>query len=371
MPNEIVGLVVKIVQRCNLNCSYCYMYQHVDQSYRTRPNFMSEEIFSKMITRVAEYCDRRPDHRMEIIFHGGEPMLIGPKQLDRFAGIASERLQGIVSLGMQTNATLVTDEWIEVLKRRNVMVGVSIDGPPEIHNLVRLDHAGKGSYDQTVDGLVKLQNAKVMSGALTVINPGYSGIDIYRHMRSLGIKSMNFLLPDVTHDSKQTFYKSFGATPVADYLIPIFDEWFAEDDPSVQIRLFVGILRSLMGGVSHSEAVGNRPENYLVIDTDGNIQANDVLKVCEEGLSESGLNVSQHGFDDLHLGLPLVYRLVHEGIPLSNQCHTCPERDVCGGGSVPNRYARANGFDNPSVWCEDLLKLLAHIRSQIQYGMAA
>ncbi|HEX5733168.1 MAG TPA: radical SAM protein [Blastocatellia bacterium] len=371
MANKIVGLVVKIAERCNLNCSYCYMYQHADQSYRRRPVFMTEEVFTKLATRIEEYCDANPGHRMEMVFHGGEPMLIDPKQVDRFARIISERLQGRVSVGMQSNATLVTDEWIEVLKRHNVQVGVSIDGPPEYHDLVRIDHAGRGSYDQTVKGLLRLQEAGVLSGVLTVINPGHSGLGIYKHLRSLSMRKLNFLLPDATHDSKQVFYGGFGPTPIADYLIPIFDEWFAADDPDVQVRIFEEIIKSMLGGFTHSEVIGNHPENYLVIDTDGSIQANDALKVCEEGISESGLNVSQHGFNDLHLGLPLVHRLVSEGVPLSSKCQACPERDVCGGGGVPHRYAKANGFDNPSIWCEDLLKLITHIRSQVQYGMAA
>jgi uncharacterized protein len=78
------------------------------------------------------------------------------------------------------------------------------------------------------------------------------------------------------------------------------------------------------------------------------------------------LNVARNGFDDLHLGLPLVNRLVHEGVSLSAQCQACAERDVCGGASLTTRYAKANGFDNPSVWCADMLELIAHIRARVQ-----
>ena len=365
MATEIQGLVVKIAQRCNLNCSYCYMYQHADQSWRQRPPFMSEETFGHLLTRIEEYCDGRPGREMYITFHGGEPMLMDPQQFDRFVSMAREKLKDRVSLGMQTNATLVSDEWIEVLKRHNLRVGVSLDGPPEIHDLVRIDHAGRGSYSKAVEGMRKLQENRVFSCILTVINPGQSGLEIYRHIRSLGVKNMNFLLPDVTHDSKRLFYPDFGATPVSDYLIPIFDDWFNEDDPGVVIRLFTSILTYLMGGSANFEAIGNHCENYLVIDTDGNIQANDALKVCDDGISESGLNVARHGFDDLHLGLPLVNRLVHEGLSLSAQCQACTERDVCGGGAVTTRYAKANGFDNPSVWCADMLELIGHIRARV------
>ena len=369
MPTEIKGLVVKIVQRCNLNCSYCYMYQHADQSWRQRPPFMSEEIFGHLLTRIEEYCDRRPGREMYISFHGGEPMLIGPRQFDRLAGMAVEKLKDRVTLGMQTNGTLVNDEWIEVLKRHDLRVGVSLDGPPEIHDLARVDHAGRGSYSEVVQGLRKLQENRVFSSVLTVINPGQSGLEIYRHIRSLGVKTMNFLLPDVTYDSRRLFYPDFSATPISDYLIPIFDAWFDEDDPSVVIRIFNAIITALMGSSHNFEGIGNHCENYLVIDTDGNIQANDALKVCDDGISESGLNVARHGFDDLHLGLPLVNRLVHEGLSLSAQCQACPERDVCGGGAVSTRYAKANGFDNPSVWCADMLELIGHIRARVGLGL--
>jgi uncharacterized protein len=365
VATEIKGLVVKIAQRCNLNCSYCYMYQHADQSWRQRPAFMSEETFGHLLTRVEEYCDRRPGREMNLNFHGGEPMLIGPQRFDRLASMAVEKLKDRVSLGMQTNGTLVNDEWIDVLKRHNLRVGVSLDGPPEVHDLARFDHAGRGSYNQVVQGLRKLQENRIFSCVLTVINPGQSGLEIYRHIRSLCVKNMNFLLPEVTHDSRRLFYPDSGATPVSDYLIPIFDAWFDEDDPNVMIRLFNAILSYMMGGSAHFEAIGNHCENYLVIDTDGNIQANDALKVCDDGISESGLNVARNGFDDLHLGLPLVNRLVHEGLSLSAQCQACAERDVCGGGAVTTRYAKANGFDNPSVWCADMLELIAHIRARV------
>jgi uncharacterized protein len=370
VPTEIKGLVVKIVQRCNLNCSYCYMYQHADQSWRQRPPFMSEETFGHLLGRVEEYCDGRPGREMNLTFHGGEPMLIGPQRFDRLVSMAVEKLKDRVSLGMQTNGTLVDDEWIEVLKRHNLRVGVSLDGPPEIHDLSRVDHAGRGSYSEVVQGLRKLQENRVFSSVLTVINPGQSGLEIYRHIRSLGVKNMNFLLPDVTHDSRRLFYPDFCATPISDYLIPIFDAWYDEDDPSVVIRLFNAILTGMMGSSVNFEGIGNHCENYLVIDTDGNIQANDALKVCDDGISESGLNVARNGFDDLHLGLPLVNRLVHEGLKLSAQCQACAERDVCGGGLVTTRYAKANGFDNPSVWCADMLELIGHIRGRVGPALA-
>ena len=81
---------------------------------------------------------------------------------------------------------------------------------------------------------------------------------------------------------------------------------------------------------------------------------------------ETGLNIREHSFEDLHLGAPLLEQLVHYGLPLCQTCEDCPEVKVCGGGYVAHRYSRANGFQNPSAWCQDILRLFDHIRRQIK-----
>lgn len=367
MAGRINSLVVKVAQLCNLNCSYCYVYHHEDKSYSSRPRLMGEGVFGQLLVRVREYCDRHAG-TMGLVFHGGEPTLIGAAKLGRMAGQAKATLGARLSyLGMQTNAVLIDDAWLGTIRRHGIRVGVSLDGPAEVHDLVRVDHGGRGTHSATLRGLQLLRDANLLNAILCVVNPGRSGADAYRHFRSLGITRMNFLLPDVSYDGKAAFYGGHGATPVADYLIPVFDEWFDENDPQVRVGIFWELIKSIMGGRGDTDAFGNSLMNYLIIDTDGSIQTLDTLKVCEEGLAESGLNVFEHGFDDLSHGMPFVHRLLHEGVPLAAQCRACPESATCGGGYLPHRYARANGFDNPSVWCEDILKLLAHIRRRTGY----
>lgn len=365
MQPRISGLVVKIAERCNLNCTYCYMYQHADQSYRSRPVFMSEEVFRALVGRVSDYSRAHPQYIISLTFHGGEPMLFDPLKLDAWLTEAREVLGDRVKFGMQTNATQVTDKWLEVLAKHRVQPGVSLDGPAEVHDSARVDHSGNGSFGRAVAGLRRLADAGLDPGILCVINPRHSGLAAYHEFRSLGFKRINFLFPEVTHDTKRMLYSGLGATPVADYLIPIFDEWWEEDDPEVRIRLFVEAIRLMFGATSQIDTLGGLQQDYLVIDTDGSIQGNDCLKICYEGAPETGLNVLEHGFDELGKGNPLIYQLVREGLPLCGQCRACPERDVCGGSSVPQRYSRANGFANPSAWCDDLFKLLSHIRAAV------
>jgi uncharacterized protein len=176
---------------------------------------------------------------------------------------------------------------------------------------------------------------------------------------------MNFLLPDVSYDTTERFYGRYGPTPVADYLIPIFDAWLDENDPAVRVKPLQDLIQQLLGGPSGRDDFGNPLMSYLIVETDGTIHALDALQVCDDGIAESGLNVSDHGFDDLHRGLPVVHRAVHKGFPLPAACRACPEQAICGGGYLPHRYARATGFDNPSVWCADILKLLGAICARL------
>ena len=363
----ISAIVLKVASRCNLNCSYCYIYNHEDQSWRTKPRFLDDATYEATLLAVRRYCEARPRATMAINYHGGEPTLIGPERFDRMARRAREVVGPFLSaLAMQTNAVLLDERWLPVLREHQVHVGVSLDGPREIHDAVRVDHQGRGSYDGVVRGLRLLQDGGLRPHVLAVINPGMSGHAAYAHVRALGVESMDFLLPDVSHDNKLRLYGDRGATPVADFLIAAFDAWMDEDDPAVSVRLFTEVVTYLLGGEMVSDTFGNPRMGYLIVDTDGSIEALDALRVCDDGIARSGLNVREAGFDDLAGGLPLVHRAVEQGFPLPEACRFCPERELCGGGYLPHRYSRARGFDNPSVWCADILKFLAHVRARVE-----
>jgi uncharacterized protein len=366
MSGHVESVILKVAERCNINCSYCYMYNQEDSSFLHRPRFMSDAVFEATLQAMRRYCAKTSRLRMSIIFHGGEPTLIGKARFERLAERAATVLGSkLYGMSIQTNATLVDEEWVELFRRHQVHVGVSLDGPAWIHDTVRVDRQGRGTHARTVAGLARLQDGGLEPSVLCVIDPGRSGLEVYRYFRSLGISTLNFLLPDVSHDNKERFYGSRGPTPVADYLIPAFDAWYDEDNPNFKVRLFWGVIRMIMGGQGETDAFGNPLMGYVVVETDGAIEPLDALRVCDEGITRNTLNVQRHGFDELHLGQPLLHRVVHEGMPLSAPCRACHERTVCGGGYLPHRYARATGFDNPSVWCADILKLLTHIRSRI------
>ena len=366
--NGLVGqIVLKVASACNLNCTYCYVYSGKDVDYRSRPGLISDEVLDLVALRMREHCLERPGLKIGVCLHGGEPLLLGR---ERFAAIV-ERLRrsagpALGSLHVQTNATLIDAAWADLIKSLRVSISVRLDGPPEINDSARVDHMGRGSAARTVTGIRFLMAAGVPLSVLCVVSPGFSGAEAYRFLRGIGVKRMDFLLPDVSHDDFAARYSRFGPTPAADFLISALDAWLDEDDPSTEIRLFADMLKLAMGDDSAStDAFGGGPASYVIVETDGSIQANDALRVCAGDLNLTGLNVKLHAFDRLGEARSLAKDILTGRIGPPRHCRACPDFSVCGGGYLPHRYSSANLFDNPSVWCADIRKVFAHMRRRM------
>jgi uncharacterized protein len=358
----ISSIIAKVVGRCNLNCTYCYVYNHEDRSYLRRPTWMSDAVFDGMLERMRRYCDAVGEHTMSLVLHGGEPTLMGVARFEALVARARGTLGSRLRLvSMQTNAVLLDEHWIDAIRRLGVNVAISLDGPRHVHDAARVDHRGRGSYDATVAGIRRLADAGIDPLVLCVVQPGADGVAVYEHFLSLGVRWMNFLLPDVSHDSRAVHYPSAGPTPVADFLLPIFERWFRDDDPRIVITMFWDLIRAVMGGAPASDCFGNPALRYLIVETDGAVEALDALRVCADGLTATGLNVLTNDIDELEAASPWIHMAVTRGLPLCAECEACRHRRVCGGGFLPHRHSRARGFDNPSVWCRDIQILLDRI----------
>lgn len=359
--------ILKVSSRCNLNCSYCYVYNMADSTWKTRPALMSNEVFDLALRRIYQQCHATGQDRFRIVFHGGEPCLIGPDTFDAWCGKAHDVLGEIVRLSMiiQTNGTLLDSRWIDSLRKHSVSVGISMDGPKEIHDAVRVDHRERGSYERVERGLRLLQEAKVPFGVGCVIPLGADPLTVHHHFLRLGCTEITYLMPHFTHDTIAPVRQRHGATPCADFLIPIFDDWWFESTMEVQIDDLKNVARVIMGGKSHSEAIGNDPPGYVFVEPDGEMEGLDNLRACCDGLSQIKLNVRNSDFFDLLHTETMHSQAIFEGMPLAQTCRNCPEGKTCSGGYLPHRYSSARGFDNPSVWCADLLKLFAHVRTRM------
>ena len=358
--------IIKVASRCNLNCSYCYVYNQADTSWRNRPARMSSETWEATLERIRAHCIANGRERVELIFHGGEPTLIGSTRLASMCGRARERLEDVaqVRLSIQTNATRLNPDWVAILREHDVGVGVSLDGPKEVNDRYRVDHRGRGSHDRVAHGIALLREAGVPFGILSVVAPGEDPLRIHRHFIELGCGSVSYLLPSVTREEAAELRGRFGPTPCADFLIPIFDEWWCNETLEVRIREFWSIGRVIMGGRSLVDSIGNPPLRFVTVETDGSIHGVDNLRTAVDGLTGTSLNVHRAGFGDIAHASPL-HDAVMRGLPLPTGCRDCPESETCAGGYVPARYSQERQFDNPSMWCADLLALFTHVRARM------
>ncbi len=367
LGEEPLQFVLKLASICNLNCSYCYVYNKGDETWRERPPFVTVPVVEALIRRIREHVRLSGQRKIRITFHGGEPCLIGAEAFDLICLRLRTGLGdlGHIHLSLQTNGVLLGDEWIEVLRRHGVFLGISLDGPPEVHDRVRVDHMGRPTYRKVVQALERLRKGGLSYDLLTVVQPGHDGAAAYRHLASLGPRSINFLLPDHTHDDIAAVRARHGPTPCADFLIPAFDEWWAEGRIETRIGLFWSMTRLIMGAESDVDLLGNKPLRFVFVETDGEIQPLDVLRICGNRFTATGLNVLANDFREVARQDSQLAMAVFQGAPMAAACQGCRERETCAGGYLPHRFSRERGFDNPSVWCADLLALFGHIRSRL------
>lgn len=361
-------LVLKIASRCNLNCSYCYVYNLGDTTYKDQPKTMSDTVVEAVVHRVRNHCRRHNIERFTFVFHGGEPLLAGQPFFANFVDVARLMLEPAVAVefSIQTNGTLLTESWCKLLGRLDIGIGISLDGPKAINDLQRVDHRGAGSYDRILAGfnIAKTFSTGGTPGLLTVINPQSDPREIYQHLKDIGATSVDFLLPEATHDRLPFGKADLNSSIYADWLIAIFDIWFYEPTKAMSIRLFEFILIHILGGDPGLDSFGTGRNEVLVIESDGSIEPIGSLKVCGHGFTKLGANVATHELDDA-LSTPLAALYQLSGKEPCDTCKRCPIVQVCGGGYLPHRYRRQNAFDNPSIYCPDLAKLITHVHSAL------
>jgi uncharacterized protein len=341
------------------------MFFHEDQSWRLRPASMSLDVATDVAHAIRRYCERH-ERSISLSLHGGEPLLVGRT---RFSDIVDtfRRVIGpsLARVSVQTNGVLIDAAWARTLKALDVPVGVSLDGPAAIHDAVRPDVKGRGSFDRVMAGIACLQDVGKNPGILSVVSPGASGEAVYRLFRSMGILDIAFLIPDATHDTKRLQYAAVPRGAIAQFLIDAFETWMDEDDPEVSLRPVIGLIRAMYGGPQETDAFGSPPLNYAIVDTDGSVETIDTLRICGEGISGTGVNLMTGELDALFADTGFVGQLFRNGPGVPEECAACPEVGTCAGGYLPHRYSRKHGFSARSVWCDEILMLLNHLRQRL------
>ena len=368
-PTPFRDVVLKVHQRCNLACDYCYVYEMADQSWRSRPLVMDERIWQATAHRMVEHARAHGLETMRLVLHGGEPLLAGADRLDRLVGDFRRAFDGVARLDvqMQSNGVLLDEGMLAMLARHDVGIGVSLDGTPGDHDRRRQRPDGRGSHaavDRALRLLADGPHRDRFAGLLCTVDPGTDPIACYEALLAYRPPALDLLLPHANWAVPPARPEGAGPTPYADWLIPIFDRWYAAPRQEVAVRLFDDLLALILGGSGRSEQVGLSPVAVVVVETDGAVEQVDSLKSAYEGACATGLSVLADPFDAALEHPGVVARQIGVAA-LCDTCLGCPSHTVCGAGHYAHRYRAGAGFRNPSVYCADMLKLIGHVGTRV------
>ncbi|MEV8531046.1 FxsB family cyclophane-forming radical SAM/SPASM peptide maturase [Streptomyces sp. NPDC051211] len=368
-PHPVRQFVLKTRSRCNLACTYCYVYEMADQSWRTRPAVMAPATVRLAADRIAEHAAAHALTRVDLVLHGGEPLLAPTADLAApvtaiRAELARRSPRTRVTATVQTNGTLLTRGRLDALAAAGIRVGVSLDGGLAAHNARRVDHSGRPGFAAAARGLRLLaRRPESYAGVLCVVDPAQDPVETYESLLAFAPPAIGLLLPLANWSTPPPGSRP-GTTPYADWLTAVFERWWQGGVRRTRIRLFEEIIALLLGLPAANETLGLAPAATAVIETDGSIEQADSLKSAYEGAAGTGLTLARHGFDELldHPGLA-ARQLGREA--LAADCRSCELVEICGGGHYPHRYRPGEGFRQPSVYCADLQLLIRHIAAAV------
>lgn len=364
----------KIASRCNLACPYCYVYELPDQSWRAQPKFIAPATHKKALQRVREHVTSHSVPTVAAIFHGGEPLLIGHQRLDEIAARTHDALADItqVYLGLQTNGTLLDDDFLKVAQRHQIRIGLSVDGPPYHHDRFRYYRNRRGS-SQAVERAATLlrDNPDVFGGILCVVDLELDPSELWDYVCRFRPPTIDLLLPHATHDRLPPGAASKSEIlRYGDWMVRFLELWYRAGEDRPDVRYFSSIMRRLMGRKSLVESIGGGVITLVVIEANGDIEAVDTLKACFHGATATGLNVFEHSLDAALGASAIASR--HMGLAsLCLTCRECAFATVCGGGYLPHRYASGQGFQNPSVYCDALKMVISRIATLMRDDLAS
>ncbi|MFF5445038.1 FxsB family cyclophane-forming radical SAM/SPASM peptide maturase [Streptomyces sp. NPDC012888] len=368
-PYPVRQFVLKTRSRCNLACTYCYVYGMADQSWRARPAAMTPATIRLAAHRIAEHAATHRPARVDLVLHGGEPLLAPAGRLTApvdaiRAELARSAPATRVTATVQTNGTLLTPRRLDALAAAGVRVGVSLDGGLPAHNTRRVDHSGRPGFAAVARGLRLLAlRPESYAGVLCVVDPAQDPVETYESLLGFAPPAIGLLLPLANWNTPPPGSRP-GATPYADWLTAVFERWWHDEVRRTRVRLFEEIIALLLGLPAATESLGLAPATTAVIETDGSIEQADSLKSAYEGAAGTGLTLDRHGFDDLLDHPGLVARQLGRAA-LAAACRSCELVEVCGGGHYPHRYRAGHGFRQPSVYCADLQALIRHIATAL------
>ena len=352
------GVMFKTVSTdCNLDCQYCY-YRESLEGTRVRRRIAPE----LLDTFFAQYMEYVADARVaSVSWQGGEPTLAGLQFFEQVVALEAHyaRPGTTISNALQTNGVLLNDGWGQFLKTFNFLVGISLDGPQEIHDRRRTYKNGRGSFDHVMRGIDVLRKHGVPFNALCVLGPHNveQPRELMRFYRQEGFSHVQFI-PEMDFQAMETDKPArFQITPAqyGAFLSDAFDEWYQNGQPMLSVRTFDNFVQSYVGVPNDLCVHGDRCDAGVVVEYNGDVYPCDFYihpewklgNVLETPLAEILKNPKRLAF------------VLQKHQPLPEDCRRCEWLAVCKSGCPRNRLSTENG-PTPDYFCESYKQFFGH-----------
>ena len=333
---KISSLLIKPASAlCNLDCSYCfYLDRQADPYEFSRTRIMSNETLQRLVEGYLAYSFPHS----AFAFQGGEPTLAG---IDFFRSLVEfqqrfGRRGQFVSNSIQTNGTLLTSEWCRLFRRYGFLVGISLDGPEDVHDAYRLNKGGHGTWEAVVDAVALLQREQVEFNILAVVSQANvrRALETYQFFRGLGLEYLQFIpLVEYRPDGQPEPFAITGED-YGQFLCELFDAWWPERR-TVRIRHFDNIAEALAGQKPSTCTMHDSCDSYAVVEHNGDVYPCDFFVERSWKLG----NIHGHSWPEIARSARRHQFAKNKVLP-HPECSVCEFHSICQGGCPSNRHAR-------------------------------
>ncbi|ENP5333412.1 anaerobic sulfatase maturase [Salmonella enterica] len=327
--------------QCNLQCDYCF-YLDKEAQFTHSPR-MDDQTLK---TFIKSYIDASGEV-VYFTWQGGEPTLAG---LDFFRKAVTwqQQFSGSKKIhnALQTNGVLLNDEWCRFLKKHNFLIGISIDGPEELHNRYRVTRSGKGTFQKVMAAIERLKEHQIEFNTLTVINNinVHHPLDVYEFLKEIGSRHMQFIELLETSESNISFTHSLDTFRLIDFSVPsadygrfmsaIFKVWVKKDVGKIFIRQFESTLSRVLGNGHTSCIFQEVCHNNFVIESNGDMYECDHFVWPEYRIG----NIASDSLNAMEST-----KLTAQKQVLAQECINCSYRPLCNGGCPKHRISGGTG----------------------------
>ena len=361
---EFQVMVKPIGAVCNLDCGYCYYLRKKDLYPKARAFRMADDLLESYIVQHIEAC---PKESILFSWHGGEPTILGVEYFRRIVELQRKhRPPGREILnGMQTNGTLLDEEWCRFLAAEGFYVEISMDGPKELHDRYRITKGKQSTHKRVLQSFRLLKRHRVPCDMLCVVHHQNvrQPTAAYRFFKAIGVEYLQFLPLVARKEDGEVSAETVSAEAYGTFLCTIFKEWVRHDIGRIGIQNFDEAVRPFLG-MDHALCVSAEIcGNIVVVEHNGDFYSCDHFVDREHCLG----NIRE---------TPLVEMLENPALrefgrkkrdALPRYCRDCEVLGSCNGGCPKDRFVRTpDGEEGLNYLCAGLKRFFAYSRPYLQ-----